>query len=140
MEIRNAPSGPLGHGETVLIVEDNDDIRALVTTRLRRFGYTAIEATDTAHALVILRSAQQIDLLFTDVVMPGGLSGPDLAELARTLRPGLKILFTSGFPDAHGGERPLDAPLLCKPYRNQELARKLHEVLQNGETAPAGKP
>jgi CheY-like chemotaxis protein len=139
MEIRNAASAPKGHGETVLVVEDNNEIRALVTTQLRRFGYTAIEATDPMDALVILRSTQQIDLLFTDVVMPGGLSGPDLAEQAKTVRPRLKILFTSGFPDVHGRERPQDAPLLCKPYRGQELALKLHAVLQNREMAPADK-
>ncbi len=133
MEIRNAASAPMGHGETVLIVEDNNEIRALAAHQLRRFGYAVIEAIDPGDALAILRSSQHIDLLFTDVVMPGGLSGPDLAEQAKALRPGLKILFTSGFPDIRSGGCPQAGMLLSKPYRSQELARKLHEALQRIE-------
>lgn len=130
MENRNAAPAPMGHGETVLIVEDNNEIRTLAAQQLRRFGYAVIEATDPADALAILHSSQHVDLLFTDVVMPGGLSGPDLAEQAKILRPGLKILFTSGFPDIRSGGSPQPGMLLSKPYRSQELARKLHETLR----------
>lgn len=130
MENRNAAPTPMGHGETVLVVEDNNEIRALAAHQLRRFRYAVIEATDPADALAILHSSQHVDLLFTDVVMPGGLSGPDLAERAKALRPHLKVLFTSGFPDIRSGGCPQPGMLLSKPYRSQELARKLHEALQ----------
>jgi CheY-like chemotaxis protein len=130
MEIRNAASAPLGRGETILVVEDNNEIRTLAAHQLRRFGYSVIEATDPADALAILHSSQHVDLLFTDVVMPGSLSGPDLAEQAKALRPHLKVLFTSGFPDIRSGGCPQPGLLLSKPYRSQELARKLHEALQ----------
>lgn len=130
MENRNAATAPMGHGETVLVVEDNNEIRTLAARQLRRFHYAVIEATDAADALAILHSSQHVDLLFTDVAMPGGLSGPDLAEKAKALRPGLKILFTSGFPDIRSGGCPQPGMLLKKPYRSQDLARKLHEALQ----------
>lgn len=133
METRNATAALRGHGETVLVVEDNNEIRALVANQLRRLGYEVIEAIDPADALAILRSPQHVDLLFTDVVMPGGLSGPDLAQQAKTLRPGLKVIFTSGFPDIGNGERPQTGMLLKKPYRSLELARTLEEVLQGTE-------
>ena len=84
-------------------------------------------------ALKVLGSGQRVDLLFTDVVMPGGMNGKELANKARTMRPGLKVLFTSGFPGAPSGNAAeLDAgdALLNKPYRREQLVEALHQALQ----------
>jgi len=120
-------AGPAGQ-ERILVVEDNDAIRQLALGQLARLGYLALEADGGAAALAVLKSDAPIDLLFTDVVMPGGISGHALAEEARRLRPGLKVLFTSGFPgalliDAQGGR------MIGKPYRMQELAVRIREAL-----------
>jgi PAS domain S-box-containing protein len=121
-----------GGGEVVLVVEDDEKVRKLVLQQLESLGYRAIEAANGAEALAVIESDAAIDLLFTDMVMPGGMSGAQLAEAARRLRPGLKVLFTSGYAEgslqARGGG---DAgfKLLSKPYRKQALAEKLREVL-----------
>src|SRR6188768_1338951 len=85
-------------GETVLVVDDNAGVRRLVVRQLTDLGYRAIEAEDGPSALMILNS-DSVDLLFTDVVMPGGMSGFDLARLVLSRWPGMKALITSGFPD-----------------------------------------
>jgi PAS domain S-box-containing protein len=119
-------------GETILVVDDKDELRKVVIKQLRELGYQTIEATDGPSALRVLSGEAKIDLLFTDVVMPGGMSGYDLSNAARELRPGLSVLFTSGFPAvAENGSGRLDpsAPLLSKPYQRQDLAQKLRAVL-----------
>ena len=120
------------HNDRILVVEDNDAIRQLVLIQLTRLGYRTIEASDAAEALEILDRGDPVDLLFTDIVMPGGMSGHALAREALKRRPGLKVLFTSGFPGAllteAEGLSETDA-ILTKPYRIQELARKVREVL-----------
>ena len=118
--------------ERILVVEDNDAIRQLVLTQLTRLGYRLLEANGADAALVILDKGEPIDLLFTDIVMPGGMSGHALAQEALKRRPGLKVLFTSGFPgavltDMEGIPGP-DA-VLSKPYRSKELAAKLRSIL-----------
>jgi nitrogen-specific signal transduction histidine kinase len=119
-------------GELILVVEDNDNVRKSVVQQLQRLGYRTLEAEDGQAALAILESDPRIDLLFSDVVMPGGLSGRQLAAAVRRRRPDLKILLTSGFPDkagdARAGERK--EPVLGKPYRQRDLALKLREILQ----------
>jgi PAS domain S-box-containing protein len=116
----------------VLVVEDNIDVRKIVSRLLREFGCTVIEANSGAAALEILQSNQKIDLMFSDVIMPGGMSGTELVQAARHLRPGIKTLLTTGFAEtslrshvkfAHGEE------IITKPYRRQDLARKLRNVL-----------
>ncbi len=127
------PAAASGAGEVVLAVEDNDLVRSHVSSELKALGYTVLSAASGAEALHVVHDRERrIDLLFTDVVMPGGLSGPDLARLALEVRPGLKVLYTSGYTEnsvVHNGRLDAGVQLLTKPYRRQELARKLREVL-----------
>ncbi|HEX9447599.1 MAG TPA: PAS domain S-box protein [Dongiaceae bacterium] len=120
-----------GIGESILVVEDNPAVLKLVEKQLGELGYNVLLASDGPSAMSVLANGQEIDLLFTDVVMAGGMSGPDLAREARKLRPNLKVLFSSGFPrDAAKDIGPdLDDMLLSKPYRRAELASKVREVL-----------
>jgi PAS domain S-box-containing protein len=116
----------------ILAVDDNPDVRATVVVQLQGLGYRVREADNAHTALEILDSADRIDLLFTDVIMPGGLNGKELATKARAKRPGLKVLFTSGFPGTSTGPgtRFDDGDvLLSKPYRKLELAKAVTQVL-----------
>jgi len=125
----------LGGDARILVVEDSGAVRQVAVTHLRAFGYSVVEAGSGREALEKLAADEAIDLLFTDVVMPGGMSGPQLAQEARKRRPGLKVLFTSGYAESAIGGAPgagLDGNLLSKPYRKEELARKLREVLDGG--------
>ncbi len=134
-----APISDLGeagsiHGadEVVLVVEDNDDVRAVTARQLGILGYQVIEAETAAEALKVLDSGTKVDVMFTDVVMPGGASGFDLAEQARARRPDLGILFTSGFTEVSLRDNAAlekSAGLLSKPYRLEALARKIKEAL-----------
>ena len=129
---------PRGH-ERVLLVEDNAEVRRMVAAQLERLGY-AVEATENGPAaLALLDAGRPVDLLFTDVVMPGGMNGFELASAARELRPALKVLVTSGFPGTclpSGGGDPAGPgfDFLGKPYRHQDLARAVREVLDKGAT------
>ena len=116
----------------VLVVEDNTMLRELLLQQLATLGYRALEASNAAEALAIIDSDAPIDLLFSDIVMPGGMDGHALAREALVRRPGLKVLLTSGFPGAvlSNGEPTDDPPLLAKPYRIQDLAQRLREVLE----------
>jgi PAS domain S-box-containing protein len=121
-----------GGSETVLVVEDNAAMRRITLRQLTEFGYRAIEAETALIALDMLEH-ETIDLLFTDVVMPGGLNGIELARAAAEQWPSLKILLTSGFPDTKLSDSKNAAPefrLLSKPYRKDELARILREVME----------
>ena len=119
--------------ETILLVEDDDMVRAYMESELRALGYRVIVTSNGPAALEVLRGSGQIDLLFTDVVMPGGLFGPQLAEQASRLRPGLKVLFTSGYSEHPftSADRP-DARILSKPFRRHDLALMLRSVLNAG--------
>jgi CheY-like chemotaxis protein len=108
-------------------------MRTAAVRLLRELGYATHEAGDGPAALQILSNGDAIDLLFTDVVMPGGLSGYDVAAAARAMRPGVRVLFTSGFPaaaQASGGQATQEGPLLSKPYRRDDLARAVRAVLE----------
>jgi signal transduction histidine kinase/ActR/RegA family two-component response regulator len=118
--------------ESILVVEDDGDVRRIVTRQIAELGYAVIEARSPKEALALLEDPKvKIDLLFTDLVMPGGMNGHELARMAIAERPGLKALFTSGYSDSslRGGERLRDDEhFLSKPYRKQDLARKLQEI------------
>jgi CheY-like chemotaxis protein len=119
-------------GETVLVVEDDEDVRAYTVGILRELGYRVIEAVDGATALHVLeRVDQKISLLFTDVIMPQ-MSGSDLADEARKRRPDLKILFMSGYTRdviARDGRLEKGVELLSKPFTYASLSKKLREVM-----------
>ena len=119
-----------GKGEVVLIAEDNADVRRLAALQLMSLGYRVLEATDVAAALQALES-NHVDLLLTDIIMPGGRSGYDLAHAALARWPSLRIVLTSGFPDTMGRDEPALAklPMLNKPYRKDDLARALRQAL-----------
>jgi CheY-like chemotaxis protein len=122
---------------TILVVEDDRDVRELAIAVLEAADYRVLEAAsgDEAYRLLLAHSDLRIDLLFTDIVMPGGLDGIDLANAAQALRPGLKVLYTSGF--AHLGrehrEDELHGEVLAKPYRPGELQRAISALID--ETA-----
>jgi PAS domain S-box-containing protein len=118
--------------ESVLVAEDDPFVRSYAVTCLSNLGYRVIEAVDGREALQRLNDGAQADILFTDVVMPGGMNGWDLAERARQIRPGLKVLLTSGYALetlAERGRLPAGAIILNKPYRKAELAKRLREAL-----------
>ncbi|MEP7240136.1 MAG: PAS domain S-box protein [Devosia sp.] len=121
----------LGGAETILAVEDNPGLRDLVVRQLKQLGYRCFEAADGPSAVAILET-QRIDLLFSDVIMPGGMSGYELGRLARTRWPHIRVLLTSGFPEEKlngNGGPPWNMRLLIKPYRKEDLALALREVL-----------
>jgi PAS domain S-box-containing protein len=118
--------------ETVLVAEDDPFVRSYAVTCLSSLGYQVIEAVDGREALQRLSDGAEADILFTDVVMPGGINGWELAERARQNRPGLKVLLTSGYALetlAERGRLPKGAVILNKPYRKAELAKRLREAL-----------
>ncbi|MFT6582554.1 MAG: PAS domain S-box-containing protein [Alphaproteobacteria bacterium] len=122
---------PPGAGQKILIVEDNEDLRILAVKMVRDLGYQVLEAANGAAALEILEGPDGIDLLFTDIILPGGLNGGKLAELARAHRPGLRVLYTSGFAETAGeGELDPNIDLVAKPYRRQMVARQLAAALK----------
>ena len=124
---------PSGSGEIVLVVEDDPRVRLLTSTRLEQLGYAVHEASDGPEALALLEKAAHVDLLFTDIVMPGGMTGDELARRAVAIQPGIKVLFTSGYAEAamHGnGNLGNGAGLLRKPYKLADLAQKVRECLE----------
>jgi signal transduction histidine kinase/DNA-binding response OmpR family regulator len=123
------PTELAGGVERVLLVEDDPTVLALTLDMLTGLGYKATTATNATEALDVLRSDARIDLLFSDVVMPGGISGVDLARTARELRPGLPVLLTSGFMGEGAVLETAEFPLLDKPYETAQLAAKLRGVL-----------
>ncbi len=128
--------GTAGGRESVLVVEDDDAVRAYTTEALRDLGYRVAEASRGKAALEVLNGAPHLDLLLTDVVMPGALNGRELADLAVRRRPGLRVLFMTGYSrDAiirHGRLDP-GVHVLGKPFSVEELAEKVRERLDASE-------
>lgn len=127
---------PVGGTETILVVDDDEEVAATAVAMLTDLGYSVVKARSADAALTVLESGIHIDLLFTDVVMPGKLRSPELARLARERLPGIKVLFTSGYTQnaiVHGGKLDRDVELLSKPYSSDALAWKVRSML--GEAA-----
>jgi CheY-like chemotaxis protein len=127
---------PRGHGQAVLVVEDNDGMRRVATKQLTELGYRVLEAQSAANALDVLRSGKKVDLVFSDVIMPGDLDGIGLADAISREFPGIPVVLTSGFT-----ARPFDEArwkeagnvnneLLMKPYRREELAIAINRNLK----------
>jgi signal transduction histidine kinase/CheY-like chemotaxis protein len=121
-----------GGNETVLVVEDDALVRRYVMTQIESLGYTTLEAANASDALRIIDDVPAIDLLFTDVIMPGPMNGRQLVDEALNRRPGLKTLYTSGYTEnaiVHHGRLDSGVLLLAKPYRKSELARMIRLAL-----------
>ncbi|ADO72250.1 response regulator [Stigmatella aurantiaca] len=142
-------TGPVeGGSETILVVEDDAEVRATVVELLAELGYRVLKANDGQTALAVLQSGVPIDLVFTDVVMPGPVRSPELARQAKALFPHIQVLFTSGYTEnaiVHGGRLDPGVSLLSKPYRREDLARKLRHMFRHppltagGGSLPAAK-
>ncbi|MGD9538763.1 MAG: ATP-binding protein [Alphaproteobacteria bacterium] len=123
---------PRGCGETILVVEDDEMVRNTVIAQLGALGYVTLAARDGAEALALVENGARFDLLFTDIVMPGGMNGRELADELARRTPALKVLYTSGYTEnaiTHHGRLDPGVALLTKPYRKEELARKIHQAL-----------
>ena len=124
-----------GGSEVILVVEDDPMVRTFVINQLTGLGYKTIAASDGSAAMAIVERGEPFDLLFTDVVMPGGLSGRNLADAIAKLRPGMKVLYTSGYTDnavVHHGRLDEGVLLLTKPYRKPQLAKMVRQALGGG--------
>jgi CheY-like chemotaxis protein len=127
---------------TILLVEDDSRVLALVIEMLNDLGYRVIAASDAHGALEIVRRGEPIDLILTDVVMPGGKTGVDLAVEARELRPDIKVLLTSGYPGealARHESMDIEWPMIAKPFRQPELATLLQSLLEGEVDASTDK-
>ena len=141
-------AGPvLGGSETILVAEDDDGVRATVVELLGDLGYRVLKAKDAASALTVIESGMAIDLLFTDVVMPGRLKSLELARIARQSLPGIAVLFTSGYTQnviTYGDRLQAGVELLPKPYTREALARRIRHVLalqaSRGQMAAPAEP
>jgi CheY-like chemotaxis protein len=119
-------------GETILVVEDDPLVRQYVLTQIQSLGYTTFSASNGAEALAVIDSGKEIDLLFTDVIMPGNMNGRELAEAAIRRRPDMRVLYTSGYTEnaiIHHGRLDAGVLLLAKPYRRSDLATLIRAAL-----------
>ena len=129
------PKGSLN--QTVLVVEDEEDVRAYTSGIVRELGYSILEAANGATALQILGQHPEVALLFTDIGLPGGMNGRQLADAARKVRPDIKVLFTTGYARnaiVHDGRLDPGVSLLTKPFTYAALAAKLSDVLQSSDS------
>jgi CheY-like chemotaxis protein len=123
-----------GGDETILVVEDDRLVRSYVLTQLRSLGYVTLEAANAAEALTIVKAGSAFDLLFTDVIMPGAMNGRQLADEVQKIKPGSKVLYTSGYTEdaiIHHGRLDSGVLLLAKPYRKSEMAVMIRTALAN---------
>jgi signal transduction histidine kinase len=131
VEVANSQGIERGH-ETILVVEDDDLVRSYVMGQIKSLGYATLAATNAAEALAVIDSPREIDLLFTDMIMPGSMNGRQLADAALERRAALKVLFTSGYSQEtiiHHGHLDAGVLLLAKPYRTSDLARMIRVAL-----------
>ena len=138
--LRPLEVGPIvGGSETIVVAEDDEGVRETVVEMLTELGYRVLKAKDATSALTVIESGVHVDLLFTDVVMPGPLKSPELARKVRDAYPSMAVLFTSGYTEnsiVHGGKLDPGIELLAKPYTREALARKVRNVLA-GRASPA---
>jgi len=123
-----------GGSETILVVEDDALVRGFVINQLKGLGYKTIAASDSRAAMDVVERGEPFDLLFTDVVMPGGMSGRNLADAIVKRRPEIKVLYTSGYTDSavvHHGRLDEGVLLLTKPYRKPQLAKMVRQALDS---------
>ncbi len=128
-----------GGNETILVVEDDRLVREHALTQLRSLGYTTLQAANAAEALAVIEAGHRIDLLFTDMIMPGTMNGYQLATEVQHRGLGMKVLFTSGYTEnaiIHHGRLNSGVLLLAKPYRNSELARMIRKALEGRPREP----
>jgi len=126
------PRLPQGGSETILVVEDDALVRSYVIAQLHSLGYLTLEATNAADALIVAEGVAKIDLVFTDIVMPGGMNGRQLVDRLAKRWPTLNVLFTSGYAEdviMHQGRLDPGVHLLCKPYRKSDLARMVRAAI-----------
>ena len=119
-------------------MEDDERVRQLTIKRLKLIGYQVLEAHDGPSALEVLRRGDKVDLVFTDLIMPGGLSGREVAIRAREMKPGIKVMLTSGYAEelVHGDDLQRERlKVLRKPYQQADLVAALRDVL--GESPAA---
>jgi CheY-like chemotaxis protein len=135
------PAAPdRGAGETILLVEDEPALREMATEMLEALGYAVVSAADGPTALDQARQLERIDLLFTDVMLPNGMTGREVAEELARQRPGLRILYASGYSEdviLHRGQLAPGLRLLSKPYNMDELGRAVREAMGQAATVPA---
>jgi PAS domain S-box-containing protein len=133
VEAAPAAVAPLPHGnETILVVEDDALVRNFVTAQLQSLGYRTLGAANGPAAMLMVDNGEPFDLLFTDVIMPGGMTGRQLADEVAKRRPGIKVLYTSGYTDnaiVHQGRLDRGVLLLTKPYRKSQLANMVRRAL-----------
>ena len=134
-EAFSAKPAPRGNWERILVVEDNDRVREATMSRLESLGYTALEARTGVEAIKLLDSGEQAALLFSDIALPGSMTGYDVAEWVRLKKPGLKVLLTTGYSDTPlaASEAVRRIRVLDKPYTREQLAHALREALQSHE-------
>lgn len=128
----------IGGKEHILVVEDDELVRINLISQLQKLGYRVSSAENGRQALTMIEQGKvtHVDLLFTDVIMPGGINGELLAHKARMIQPQLRVLFTSGYTEnaiVHNGRLDRDVQLLSKPYRFEEMAAKVRAVLDGGD-------
>jgi CheY-like chemotaxis protein len=131
-----------GDGEVVLVIDDEPAIRALIVEVLEDTGYRALEAEDGRSGLNILHSAERIDLLVTDVGLPGGMNGRQVADAARLSRPDLKILFVTGFAEnaaVGNGHLAPGMDVITKPFAMAVLSKKISDMI-DGSGPSYGQP
>jgi len=127
------PGDPTKVPQTILVVDDDDMVRKSVIAQMKSLGYSTIEASNPDIALEVIERDEPIDLLFSDIVMPGSIDGIELARRTRQRRPTLKILLTSGYPDlktSRAEEAHTQWEVLKKPYRRSDLQAALREILR----------
>lgn len=122
--------------KTILVVEDDEEVRRVAVFYCKELGYRVLEAQDGPAALAQLDMGVHVDLLFTDVIMPNGMNGPELVKIAQGHHPGLKVLFVSGYGDQFSGKRGADFGdfnVMRKPFTIDALKREIRNALENGK-------